>query len=88
MDHAERRALEESGSFAPAALDGRRTLRRRIGYYGNAERHDELRVEVEAAALPQAGRLLLHLRIRRRGDGRLIAVSSVEKLLAGGAAAA
>jgi probable biosynthetic protein (TIGR04098 family) len=81
MDFAERRALEDAGAYAPAALDGRRTLRRRIGYYGNAERHDVLLVDVEALTLPAPGRLLLHHRVRRRGDGRLIAVSSVEKRL-------
>jgi probable biosynthetic protein (TIGR04098 family) len=82
MDHAERCALEESGAFSPEALDGRRTLTRRIGYYGNALRHDVLLIEVEAVALPPPGhRLLLHHRIRRQGDGRLIAVSTAEKRL-------
>jgi probable biosynthetic protein (TIGR04098 family) len=85
MDFAERRALEEAGGFAPAALDGRRTLRRRLGYYGNAQRHDVLVVAVEAL-VREPGRLLLHHRIRRRTDGRLIAVSSAEKRLAGPAA--
>jgi len=82
MDFAERRALEESGAYAPAELDGRTTLRRRIGFYGNARRHDTLEVEVEASA-PRGARhrLLLHHRIRRSADGRLIAVSSAEKIL-------
>ena len=80
MDYAERRALEESGAYAATALDGRRTLRRRIGYYGNADRHDVLVVQVEATEMP-GGRLLFHYRITRRADGRLIAVSSAEKLL-------
>lgn len=83
MDLAERVALEESGCFAPVELDGRMTLRRRIGYYGNAQRHDTLAIEVEAFRLAApAGRLLLHHRIRRPADGRLIAVSGVEKVLA------
>lgn len=80
-DLAERRALEESGAYAPADLDGRVTLRRRIGFYGNAQRHDTLAIEVEAWALPGPPRLLLHHRIRRSADGRLIAVSSAEKAL-------
>jgi probable biosynthetic protein (TIGR04098 family) len=80
MDQAERSALEESGAFTPEALDARRTLTRRIGYYGNALRHDSLSIEVEAVALP-GRRLLLHHRIRRQGDGRLIAVSTAEKRL-------
>ncbi|HYV56625.1 MAG TPA: LnmK family bifunctional acyltransferase/decarboxylase [Candidatus Nitrosopolaris sp.] len=81
MDHAERRALEESGAYAPDRLDGRRTLRRRIGFYGNARRHDMLAVEVETLALTEPDRLLVHHRVCRRADGRLIAVSSVEKAL-------
>jgi probable biosynthetic protein (TIGR04098 family) len=81
-DVAERRALEEAGGLAPEALDGRRTLRRQIGFYGNAQRHDELLVDVHAARLPESPRhLLLHHHIRRRTDDRLIAVSSVEKIL-------
>jgi probable biosynthetic protein (TIGR04098 family) len=81
MDFAERVALEESGRFPATALDGRVTVRRRIGFYGNAERHDTLAIEVEAHALPAPQRLLLHYRIRRRADGRLIAVASAEKAL-------
>src|SRR5262249_52651601 len=81
-DFAERRALEESGAYPAAALDGRRTVRRRIGFYGNAQRHDVLAIEVEAIRPDVGGtRLLLHHRIRRRADDRLIAVSSAEKLL-------
>ena len=82
MDAAERAALTGAGGYAATALDGRRTLWRRIGFYGNAQRHDELRVDVEAFALSDPQHLLLHHRVTRRGDGRLIAVSSVEKLLA------
>jgi probable biosynthetic protein (TIGR04098 family) len=81
-DVAERRALEEAGGLAPATLDGRRTLRRQVGFYGNAQRHDELLVDVHAVHRPESPRhLLLHHHIRRRTDDRLIAVSSVEKLL-------
>jgi probable biosynthetic protein (TIGR04098 family) len=38
MDFAERRALEESGAYAATELDGRATLRRRIGFYGRTRR--------------------------------------------------
>ena len=80
MDYAERQALQESGAYAPEALDARRTRRRRIGFYGNALRHDVLLVDVEALAAP-GHRLLLHHRIRRQRDDRLIAVASAEKVL-------
>jgi hypothetical protein len=84
MDLAERVVLETHAGLEPGVLDDRRTLRRRIGFYGNAQRHDAVRVEVEAYRLPgPAGRLLLNHRVTRKGDGRLIAVSSCEKLLAG-----
>jgi probable biosynthetic protein (TIGR04098 family) len=80
MDLAERQALEETGAYPSAALDGRATVRRRIGFYGNAQHHDTLTVEVEASRLPGAA-LLCHFRVRRSTDERLIAVASVEKLL-------
>jgi probable biosynthetic protein (TIGR04098 family) len=83
MDLAERTVLERHGGLAPHALDDRRTLRRRVGFYGNAQRHDTVAVEVEAYRLP-GGRLLLNHRVTRQADGRLIAVSSCEKLLASG----
>jgi probable biosynthetic protein (TIGR04098 family) len=83
MDFAERMTLEEHAGYRPLELDGRVTLRRRIGYYGNAQRHDTLLIEVEAFRLGAAREhLLLHHRVVRPADGRLIAVSSVEKLLA------
>lgn len=84
LDVAERRALEESGAFEPAALDGRSTCRRRIGFYGNALPRDRLCIDVEAFLdARNADRLHLHHRIRRASDDRLIAVSSVEKRLRG-----
>jgi probable biosynthetic protein (TIGR04098 family) len=79
MDWAERRALVASGGYAPPALDGRRTRRRRIGFYGNALRHDTLDVEVEALLLASDEPTAAAHRIRRQGDGRLIAVSSAER---------
>ncbi len=83
MDFAERQLLEQAGDFSPRDLDRRLTVRRRIGFYGNAQPHDRLAVEVEALELPgSAARLLLHHRVRRRSDDRLIAVGSVEKCFA------
>jgi probable biosynthetic protein (TIGR04098 family) len=82
MDHAERALLSASGALAPEEIDRRVTVRRRIGYYGNARPSDRIDVETEALALP-GRRLLFHHRVSRRSDGRLIAVSSVEKHLAG-----
>ncbi len=83
LDAAERRALEDRAGMAPAALDGRVTLRRRIAYYGNAEPTDQLDIDVEAVRLagPVAGRLLVHHRVRRASDGRLIAVATAERQL-------
>lgn len=81
MNRAERVALETRAGFTPESLDGRVTLRRRVGFYGNARPHDTLEIDVEAFRLAAADTLLLHHRIRRRGDGRLIAVGSVEKRL-------
>ena len=82
MDLAERATLEEFGGYSATDLDGRTTLRRRIGYYGNAQRHDTLEIDVEAFRLAtRPDHLLLNHRIRRPADGRLIAVSTVEKAL-------
>ena len=82
MDLAERMLLAAHGGFEPQALDDRRTLRRQVGFYGNAQRHDSVLVEVEAFRLAGTPvRLLLNHKVTRQADGRLIAVSSCEKLL-------
>src|SRR5262245_50250151 len=81
LDAAERAALEESGMPA-TSLDGRVTVRRRIGFYGNARASDALAVEVDGFRL-DAGRLLVSHRVRRMSDGRLIAIASAERRLAG-----
>jgi probable biosynthetic protein (TIGR04098 family) len=84
MDFAERKLLEEGSFFSPEELDRRVTVRRQIGFYGNAQPHETLEIEVEAASLAgDVGRLILHHRVRRRSDQRLIAVGSVEKTLYG-----
>lgn len=84
MDFAERQLLAAAGDLTVDEIDRRLTVRRRIGYYGNAQPHDRLAVEVEAFLLG-GRRLLLQHRVRRRSDDRLIAVSSVEKHLEGAA---
>jgi probable biosynthetic protein (TIGR04098 family) len=79
-DYAERTALDATGCFPPDALNRRVTLRRRMGYYGNARFDDSLVMHVEAWRLAGAeGDIVVHHRVRRRSDDRLIAVSSVEK---------
>jgi probable biosynthetic protein (TIGR04098 family) len=79
-DYAERSALEAADCFPPDALNRRVTLRRRMGYYGNARFDDSLVMLVEAWRLAGgAGDILVHHRVRRRSDDRLIAVSSAEK---------
>ncbi len=83
MNLAERAALETRAGFAPEALDRRVTLRRRIGFYGNARPHDHLAIEVDIFEIA-VGRLLVHHRIRRRSDDRLIAVASAERQLRSG----
>ena len=80
MDVGERAALAGPGEVAASALDGRATVRRRIGFFGNARPSDAVIVEVEGFAL-ETGALLLHHRVRRQSDGRLIAVASAEKRL-------
>jgi probable biosynthetic protein (TIGR04098 family) len=86
LDAAERRALQEAAGMDAAALNGRVTVRRRIAYFGNAEPADQLDVEVEALRLagPHAGHLLVHHRVRRASDGRLIAVAMAERQLRAG----
>jgi probable biosynthetic protein (TIGR04098 family) len=90
MDLAERLALEATSQFQVDDIDRRSTIRRRIGYYGNARARDTLAIEVEGhvagtvtapRGMPLGARLILHHRVRRASDDRLIAVSSAEKVL-------
>ncbi|MGH7789597.1 MAG: LnmK family bifunctional acyltransferase/decarboxylase [Candidatus Binatia bacterium] len=82
LDAAERAALVSLAGLAPAQLDGRVTVRRRIAYYGNARPSDALQVGVEAFGLDAEGRrLLVQQRVCRVSDGRLIALASAERLL-------
>lgn len=90
MDLAERQALESCGRFSLEAIDARTTVRRQIGYYGNARSRDTLVIETEAFVATDTGavggadagqRIIVHHRARRRSDDRLIAVASAEKVL-------
>ncbi len=83
LDAAERVALQRAEAFAPAALDGRSTVRRRIGFYGNARGSDTLVIEVDV--FPLGGpRLLVNHRVHRQSDGRRIAIASAERRLVDG----
>src|SRR4029434_8542711 len=65
-DYAERTALDAAGCFPPDALNPRLTLRRSMGYYGNARFDDSLVMLVEAWRLAgRAGDILVHHRVRR-----------------------
>jgi probable biosynthetic protein (TIGR04098 family) len=80
LNAAERAALHRSDAFPPAALERRATVRRRIGFYGNARGSDALVVEVDV--FPLGGvRLLVNHRVRRQSDDRLIAIASAERRL-------
>jgi probable biosynthetic protein (TIGR04098 family) len=83
LDAAEREALERAAGLAPERLDGRVTVRRRMGYYGNALPGERLAIEVEAWGLdaPVNRRLQIVTRVRRVSDGRLINVATAERLL-------
>jgi len=81
-DFAERRLLHADDRFSRFEIDRRVTVWRRIGYYGNAQPHDRLEIETAGHRLA-GGNLLFEHRIFRASDGRLIAVSSVEKHLEG-----
>jgi probable biosynthetic protein (TIGR04098 family) len=82
LDRVERDALEECAGLDPRSLDGRVTLRRRIGYYGNARSSDRLRVTAEAHALdPSRTRYLVRHRMERVSDGRLMALATAERRL-------
>ncbi|MBU6283304.1 hypothetical protein KGQ64_13755 [bacterium] len=81
-DFAERRLLHGDDRFTPFEIDRRVTVARRIGYYGNARPYDRLEIECDAWRVP-GGNLLFAHRVFRASDGRMIAVSSVEKHLEG-----
>lgn len=88
LDAAERGVLAGLAHEIPlSAVDMRSTYRRRIGYYGNAQATDSLRVYVKTRmrTLPSGehGRLLdlgFDYRIRRVSDEKEIVVSSCRKV--------
>lgn len=97
LDIAEREVLSEGQYALPTELINRRTLvRRRSAYLNNASSQDKLLIEVEAwlenpiaagSPAPEMApiRLWLNYRMRRRSDGRLMMVSTAEKLIFGSA---
>jgi probable biosynthetic protein (TIGR04098 family) len=85
LDAAEREAFGEMSGMSAGRLDGRVTVRRRIAYYGNARSSDQLHIDVEAFALDGLAptRWVVHQRIRRASDDRLIALATGERRLRG-----
>ena len=94
LDICERQALRLGRfEFPDAMLDRRALVRRRSAYLNNASSKDTMTVEVEAwlqraeaSARSTRGagsiRLFVNYRMRRMSDGRLMMVSSAEKLVA------
>lgn len=80
LDFAERAVLNQLQ--APQDLiDARSTFWRRIGYFGNAQATDTLRISIEGRAHieNETGILGFNYRIHRASDGKLILVSSSRK---------
>jgi probable biosynthetic protein (TIGR04098 family) len=88
MDVAERRILSSLPNPMPASLlDARSTYHRRIGYYGNAQAHERLYIQLRTRMRTidvDGGRQLLDLgfdyKIRRSSDDKEIAISSCRKV--------
>jgi probable biosynthetic protein (TIGR04098 family) len=88
LDRAERGVLTNLAHPIPASvLDARSTYHRRIGYFGNAQATDTLKVQVRSRmrALPSArhGRLIdlaFDYRLRRSSDDKEIVISSCRKV--------
>jgi probable biosynthetic protein (TIGR04098 family) len=95
LDLAERRYLRMGDLALPEVfIDKRTTVHRRSAYFGNAEADDTLVITARGfvenpwKTRPALGgmappRLLLHYRMTRKSDGRLMMVSSVEKTVTG-----
>ena len=89
---AERRALAalSPDGFPRAFADGRGTLRRRIGFFGNARADDRLRIAAECAVVPEPvqaghpsrayGLMWFTLRVERCSDERLVAITTAERV--------
>jgi len=88
LDVAERAVLKNlDHEMPPSLLDARSTYRRRIGYYGNAQSTDSLRILVNARmrSLPSSrfGRLIdygFDYRVTRTSDNKEILISSARKV--------
>jgi len=88
LDIAERGVLTQlDHEVPPSVLDARSTYRRRVGYYGNAQSNDSLRIRVKARmrGLDDArhGRLIdmgFDYRISRASDDKEILISSSRKV--------
>jgi probable biosynthetic protein (TIGR04098 family) len=93
LDICERDTLREARlTLVDELLDRRTLLRRRSAYLNNASSRDALHVEVEPwvrklapdqAPETAAIRLLINYRMYRQSDGRLMMVSSAEKVISG-----
>ncbi|OFZ80909.1 MAG: hypothetical protein A2583_05615 [Bdellovibrionales bacterium RIFOXYD1_FULL_53_11] len=85
MDSAERKALEKiSGKrcFTRSEINGRTLRERRMGYFGNADLTDSIRIEVDCYSCEEdSGLLGLRYRIFRVSDGMLICLSEAIKTL-------
>jgi probable biosynthetic protein (TIGR04098 family) len=80
LDLAERTVLKHHG--APEDLiDSRSTYWRRIGYFGNAQVTDTLRISIQGRARVEGEIAILSFdyRVYRASDGKLILVSSARK---------
>jgi probable biosynthetic protein (TIGR04098 family) len=88
LDVAERGVLANlEHEIPPTVLDARSTYRRRVGYYGNAQSTDSLKIRVKTRmrALPSAqhGRVIdmgFDYRITRASDEKEILISSARKV--------
>jgi len=92
FDVAERAALTAlpNGGLPRPFADRRGTLRRRVGWFGNARSDDRLRMHVACAILPEPvhaesrslpyGQMWFTLRISRASDERLIAITTADRI--------
>jgi probable biosynthetic protein (TIGR04098 family) len=81
LDYADR-ALLKMAQLPTPLVDARSTYWRRIGYFGNAQVHDQLQITVSGNAdTSSEGHLLLSFdyRVNRLSDGKMILVSSARK---------
>jgi len=92
FDVGERRVMSTlpGGGLPRPFQDKRGTLRRRIGFFGNARKEDAIRMTVQCALDPNPvlaespgvpyGRLWFTSRLERASDGGILAVTTCERL--------